>query len=66
LGIHAFDMMDERKILLEEIMDVMNYPDIIVKRGYQYFYLKKLNRGSLRLCCEKTENIIKVITLYWY
>jgi len=63
--IHALDRIKKRKILKQEIIDAIKYSDKIIKKHGKYYYQKKLDRGSIEICCEKTENNIKVITIYW-
>lgn len=62
---HALDQMKRRKIILDEVIEAIKYPDIIQKKHGKYFYNKKLNRGIIEVCCERTESNIKVITIYW-
>ena len=62
---HAEERIKKRKISKEDIKETINYPDLIVKKHKKLYFRKKLNRGLIEVCCEKIENIIKIITVYW-
>lgn len=62
---HAKERLARRKISEEEIIDAVKHPDSTIKKYSKYFYQKKLDRGLIETCCEKTENNINVITVYW-
>lgn len=63
--VHAEFRMNKRKILIEDVIDTINFPDKTIKKQGRYYYQKKLNRGMIEIVAEKTENNIKVITVYW-
>ncbi len=63
--IHALARLRKRKILQEEVIDTIKLPDKTIKKHGKYYYQKKLDRGFIEICCEKTEKNIKVVTLYW-
>lgn len=62
---HVKGRLDKRKILEEEIIDAVKYPDKTIKKHGKYYFQKKLERGTIEVPCEKTEKHIKVITVYW-
>lgn len=62
---HAIFRIKKRKILKQEVIDAIRYPDNTTKKHGKYYYQKRLERGTIETCCEKTEKIIKVITIYW-
>ena len=62
---HALFRIEKRGILKEEVIDAVKYPDKILKKHGLHYYQKKLNRGVIEVCCEKTERIINVVTIYW-
>lgn len=62
---HAKYRIEKRKILEQEVIDVIKYPDRTIKRHDKYYFQKRLERGTIEVSCEKTERIIKVITVYW-
>lgn len=62
---HAEFRLDKRKILREEAIDALNYPDKTIKKYGQYYYQKKFPRGTIEVVCEKTEKSLNVITIYW-
>lgn len=63
--LHARERMERRGISEEEVFDAIKRPDKTRKAEGTYYFQKKLERGMMEVCCEKTENIIKVITVYW-
>lgn len=63
---HAKERLVKRKILEQELLDILTYPDKIEKKHGKYYFQKRLERGRIELVCEKRENHIKVITLYWW
>ena len=62
---HAETRIEIRKILKEEIINAIQQPDKIIKKYDKHYYQKKLNRGTIEIVCEKTENNINIITVYW-
>ena len=62
---HANRRIKKRKITKEEIEDTIKYPDKTIKKYDMYFFQKKLQRGQIEVVCEKTESLIKVVTVYW-
>jgi len=62
---HAIFRLKKRKILKQEVFDAIKYPDNTTKKHGKYYYQKRLERGTIEICCEKTERNIKVITIYW-
>ena len=57
--------MTGRRILKQEVIDAIRYPDKTLKKHDKYYFQKSLNRGKIEVVCEKIENNIKVITIYW-
>ncbi|VVB81709.1 Uncharacterised protein [uncultured archaeon] len=62
---HAEFRIKKRKLLEQEVVDTIRYPDITIKKYDKYYFQKKLERGTIEVSCEKTERYIKVITVYW-
>lgn len=62
---HSYDRMKRRKMSEEEIVEAIKYPERITKKHGKYFFKKQLDRGSIEICCEKTERHIKIVTIYW-
>ena len=62
---HVKKRMKKRRILKEEVIDNILSPDILIKEHGEYYFQKKLERGTIELPCERTETYIKVITVYW-
>ena len=62
---HARYRIEKRKILEEEVINTIKYPDNTIKRQGKYYFQKKLERGIIEVSCKKTERIINVITVYW-
>jgi hypothetical protein len=61
---HAIEQMEFRNMLQHEIVEVIQFPDKIIKKHGKY-YFQKYTRGQIEVVCERTESIIKVITVYW-
>jgi len=57
--------IEKRGILRQEVMDAVKFPDNTDKKFGKYYIQKKLDRGTIELCCERTEKYIKIITVYW-
>jgi len=57
--------LKKRKLFKEEVLDAINSPDKQIKKYDKYFIQKRLSRGTIEVCCEKTGTHIKVITIYW-
>ena len=62
---HAEERLTRRRISEEEITAAIKNPDATIKKYGKYYFQKKLDRGLIEVCCEKTENNINVITVYW-
>ena len=62
---HAKYRIEKRKILEEEVIEAIKYPDKTIKKHGKYYFQKRLERGTIEISCEKTESIINVITVYW-
>ena len=62
---HAKYRIEKRKILEQEVIEAIKYPDKTIKKHNKYYFQKNLGRGTIEVSCEKTERIIKVITVYW-
>jgi hypothetical protein len=62
---HAEGRMNTRGLLKQEALDAIRCPDNTIKKYGKYYFQKKLDRGTIEVCCEKTENNINVITVYW-
>lgn len=62
---HAYDQMEERKLLKYEVIEAVKRPTKVIKKHGVYYYQKKLDRGIIEMPCERTESHIKIITVYW-
>jgi len=62
---HAKLQISKRKVDFVWIEEVIKNPDLVVKKEGKHYFKKKLNGFVLEISCEKTENYIKVITVYW-
>jgi len=62
---HAEFRLQRRGILKEEVIYIINFPDIVLKKHGKYFFQKKLHGGTIEVVTEKDENFLYVITLYW-
>ena len=60
---HAEERLKQRGIARQEVIDAVKHPDFIIKKYSKYFFQKKLERGLIEVCCEKTENNINIITI---
>ena len=56
---HAEYRLEKRKILKEEVIDAIKFPNKIIKKHGLYYFQKNLKRGYIEVCCEKTESVIK-------
>ena len=63
--IHAENQIKERGILKQDIIDSIKRPDNIIKKHGKYYYQNRLNGGIIEIVCERMENNIKVVTVYW-
>ncbi len=62
---HAEYRIIKRKLLQDDVINAIKFPDKIIKKHGKYYYQKNLGRGIIEICCERTENNIKIITIYW-
>ena len=62
---HAEERLKQRGIAKEEAIDAIEHPDLVIRKYGKYFFQKRLQRGFIEVCCEKTENNINIITIYW-
>ena len=62
---HARARLENRKILEQELIDALKYPEKILKKHGKYYFQKTLQGGRTEIVCERRENHIKVITIYW-
>ena len=63
--IHAEDQIRERGLSKQEVIDSIKRPDNIIKKHNKYYYQNRLNGGTIEIVCERIENNIKVVTVYW-
>ncbi len=62
---HIVDRIHTRHLFLEEVVDAIRHPDRITKKQGMLYLQKRLNRGTIEIVCEKRENHIRAITVYW-
>jgi len=63
--LHSKKQIKKRNLTEQEIMESIKYPDKTIKKYNKYYFQKNVGRGTIEIVCEKTENNIKVITVYW-
>ncbi len=63
--IHAEFRLKKRNISKQEVIEAIKQPSLVLKKHSKYYYTKVLSRGRIEIICERTENNIKIITLYW-
>ena len=63
--VHSEQRIIRRKITKQEVEEAIKFPDKVNKKHDKYYFQKKLERGSIEVCAEKTWKNIKVITVYW-
>lgn len=56
--IHAEDRIVKRKIAIEEVINAIKFPDSINKKHGKYYFKKTMQRGTIEICCERTERDI--------
>ncbi|MBT3406240.1 DUF4258 domain-containing protein [Candidatus Woesearchaeota archaeon] len=62
---HAMERMLRRGVFQEEVISTVFFPAKSFRRHDKSYFQKDLGRGWIEVCCEKTQRIIKVITVYW-
>jgi len=62
---HALRQCEFRKILPEEPQLTVYFPDKIRKKHGKNYYIKRLDRGTIEVVCEKDKQTLKIITTYW-
>ncbi len=62
--LHALDRMNKRKISKEEVIDIVRFPEEILKKKGKYYAKKNIIRANVEVIYEK-ENYIKIITIYY-
>jgi hypothetical protein len=63
--VHAGFRIRKRKISPEEIIETLKWPEKLSKRDGKYYAQRHIGRGRIEIVCEKTENYIKIVTVYW-
>ena len=61
---HAKYTINKRKILDDEVINTIRFPEKVYKKKGKYFAQKDIGRGKIEVIYEK-ENYIKVVTVYW-
>ncbi len=61
---HAFERIGKRKILREEALNCVQFPDATHKKHGKHFFQKNIGRGTIEAVCEK-KDYIKILTVYW-
>ena len=62
---HAKYRIKKRKLLKQEVIDAIRFPDKTIKKHDKYYYQKKLERGTIEVVVEKTEKNLNVVTIFW-
>lgn len=57
--------MHARSLDKQEILDAITFPETVLKRFGRYHFKRTLNREVVEVVCEKTENHINVITIFF-
>lgn len=63
--IHAEERIKKRNITKEEVLEVIKFPDKILRKYGKYYYQKKVQRGTMEIIAELTESNLNIITIYW-
>ena len=63
--LHSKRQIKKRNLTEQEIIESIKFPDKTIKKHNKYYFQKDIGRGIIEIVCEKTENNIKVITVYW-
>ena len=63
--LHSKRKIKKRDLTEEEIIESIKYNDKTIKKHGKYYFQKDLGSGTIEIVCEKIENNIKVITVYW-
>lgn len=63
--LHSKRQIQKRDLTEQEILESIKFPDKTLKKYDKYYFQKYIRRGTIEVVCEKTENNIKVITVYW-
>ena len=62
---HAELRLKKRKISKQEAIEATKFPDKTIKKHGKYYYQKKLERGTIEVVAEITEDNLNIITIYW-
>ena len=62
---HGKLQINKRKVNLVWVEETIKSPDLTSKSEGKYYLRKKLDGFILEVVCEKKENYIKVISVYW-
>jgi len=62
---HALSRIKRRKMTHEDVIQTIKYPEILHKQYGLFFYSRRYAYGIIEACCERAENHIKVVTVYW-
>ena len=63
--LHSKRQIKKRDLTEQEIIESVKFPNKTIKKHNKYYFQKDIGRGIIEIVCEKTENNIKVITVYW-
>jgi len=62
---HAKQKLEKRKIIEDEAINTIKYPEKLYKREGKYYAQKDIVRGKIEVIYTKEDKYIKVITIYW-
>jgi len=62
---HAEERLKKRRILKVEVIETLRFSDRAIKKFGLYYLQKRLFRGTIEVCCERTGKSINIITAYW-
>lgn len=63
--IHSKDRIKIRNLTEEEVIEAIKHPDKVTKKHGKFYAQKNLGFGTIEVPYEKTENYIRIITVYW-
>ena len=62
---HALTRMHERSIGMNHVLNAVQTPHKLWRENERFFAQKQFTQRRLEVVYEKSENIIKIITVYW-
>jgi hypothetical protein len=63
--LHANERIIKRKISKQDVLFAIKNPDNMKRKRSKYFFRKRTQNGVIEVVCQRKENNLKIITLYW-